>query len=192
MYTILPLNIFFAEMPRIPVHRRHQLIEELRKGTSQRQAAALYGVSHTAVQKLAKKHALGFGVEDRPKTGRKCKLSARHQRRICRISKLHPKMTAREIQGECNLTYVASVETVKRVLRSAKLFGRIAAKKPRLTRQHKLRRKSWCVSHRNNNVQDWRKIIYSDECRLELHPRRREFVRRPPNKRYESKYCTET
>ena len=39
---------------------------------------------------------------------------------------------------------------------------------------------------------DWSKIIFSDETKMEIAPRRRQFVRRPPNKRYEARYITGT
>ena len=38
----------------------------------------------------------------------------------------------------------------------------------------------------------WDNVIYIDECRLEMHPRRREYVRRPTNTRYHERFTSKT
>ena len=38
----------------------------------------------------------------------------------------------------------------------------------------------------------WKKVIFSDETIIELHPRRRQFVRRPSGKLLDRKYLQNT
>jgi len=124
---------------------------------------------------------LSMGVDNIPKCGRPRKLTSTSQRHIVIKSKMHPKMTANDLRSDCNLRRKVSVDTVKRVLRRANLFGRIAVKKPFISKVNKKKRRMWCLEMRGWNVVDRNRVIFSDESKIELRPRRREYVRRSPN-----------
>ena len=66
-----------------------------------------------------------------------------------------------------------SISTVKRVLIDNKRFGRVAVKKPHLTKKLIDRRFTWCKNRENLNDIDWGKIIFTDESKIELLPNRR-------------------
>ena len=83
-----------------------------------------------------------------------------------------------------------SINTVKRVLCNSGLNGRVSCRKPLLTHKNKRNRLAWCRNKLKWTCTDWSKVIFSDETRIEITPRRREFVRRPANKRYENQYIT--
>ena len=68
---------------------------------------------------------------DIPKIGRPRKLTSKTQRLIAIKSELNPRWTA---------NHLVSVDIVKR----AKLFGRVAVKKPFLSKINKIRRLKWC------------------------------------------------
>ena len=86
-------------------------------------------------------------------------------------------LTANQLRRECGLEEKVSVSTVKRVLRSNRLYGRVAMKKPALTKKLMKRRLDWCKQRERFNDVDWSKIIFTDESKIELLPRRRQFVR---------------
>ena len=81
-----------------------------------------------------------------------------------------------------------SISTVKRILRRYSFFGCVAAKKPLLAKNQVLRRKTWCSEYIKSDATFWNKVILSDECRLELNPRRQQYVRRLCNTRYLERY----
>ena len=87
---------------------------------------------------------------------------------------------------------MVSVNTVKRVLCGAGLNGRISSKKPSLTKANKRKRYTWCKSKLRWTSADWSKIIFNNESKIEIAPRRREYVRRPPNKLFEAINVTGT
>ena len=93
---------------------------------------------------------------------------------------------------DCDLSDIASLDTVKRELRRAGLFGRVAVKKPFLSRKNIDKRKRWCLDRRDWTLQKWKQVIYTDECKLDLHPNKREYVRRPVGSRFSRKYVTPT
>ena len=66
----------------------------------------------------------------------------------------------------------------KRKLRRYALFCRIDAKKPHLIPKQIKSRLQWCQRHLKSNSTQWESVIFSDECKLELHPNRRVFIQR--------------
>jgi len=78
------------------------------------------------------------------------------------------------------------------MLRKYELYGRIAARKPLLNDRHVRNRINWCKSYAKVRTSFWNDVIFSDESRLELFSRRREYVRRPKGLRFEDRYATKT
>jgi len=81
---------------------------------------------------------------------------------------------------------------VKRILRNYKLFGRIAAKKPMLSGRHIHNRIQWCKSYGLFHPSFWTDVTFSDECRVKIYLRKREYVRRQPGCRYDERDITKT
>ena len=131
-------------------------------------------------------------LENLPKSGRKPDNTPRSERLLIRASKENPKKTARELLIEWKSSHTSSVSTVKRILRKYGLFGRIAAKKPLLNERHVSSRLKWCKAYAMLDPCFWNDVIFSDECRIELFSRRRQYVRRPQGSRYIPKYTTKT
>ena len=179
-------------MAVISLHKRRQVVDLHRRRISGRKIAQQLGVSHTAVQKIVKKHREGWCIENKPRPGRPRLLSRTTVNRIVICSKKEPKKTARSIQLDCGLSDVVSLDTVKRELRRAGLFGRVAVKKPFLTKKNIDKRKKWCVNRRDWTIEKWKQVVYTDECKLDLRPNKREYVRRPVSARISPKYTTAT
>ena len=99
-------------------------------------------------------------------------------------------MTARQLMNELNLDKQVSVCTIKRILNKNGLFGRVAAKKPAINRTQRIRRIKFAKNLNSWEKNEIRKIVFSDETKLELCPNTREYVTRPKNKRIDKKYTT--
>jgi len=84
------------------------------------------------------------------------------------------------------------INTVKRILRNYKLFGQIAVKKPMLSGRHIHNRIEWCKSYGQLLPSFGKDIIFSDEYRVKIYSRKREYVHRPLWSRYGEKYITKT
>lgn len=168
-------------MPAIPLHQRLLIIQLNQRGDSQRKIAHDVGVSKGAVQHILEKHRKGLEVKNKSKWCTPCKLSQRQKNKIIIQSKKDSFLTANQVRRSCNLEDVVSVSTVKRVLRSAQLFGRVASKKPFLDKKLSRRRMTWCSEKQGWEAVDWQKVIFTDESKIELMPRRRQYVRRKKN-----------
>lgn len=180
-------------MPVISAYKRQRIIEMSQEGTSQREISRKIQVSLHGVQGVLQRAKKGYGLKNLPKNGRPRKISRRTLSNLIITSKRKPKLTARQLKIECNVPTTISIDTVKRRLRENDLMGRVACKKPTLTSKHKTNRKNWCNERADWSVQDWKKIIFSDETKIELVPRCREYVRRSKNSnKFNSKFVTST
>ena len=144
------------------------------------------------INTILKKFHTSGSVNNLQKSGRPHKSNERSDPQLSRQSKINSKSIAAELRDEWDIPGNISVTTVKRILRKYGLLGRIAARKPFLTKVHILRRKKWCLLYKRLEQSFWDNVIYSDECRLEMHPRRREYVRRPANTRYHERFTSKT
>ena len=82
--------------------------------------------------------------------------------------------------------------TIRRILLKNDLYGRIARKKPLLTKKIINKPLAWCLEKRNWTQKKLNTVIYSDDCKLDLYSRHRKYVRRPPGKSFNSKYLLKT
>ena len=106
--------------------------------------------------------------------------------------KKYPKKTANQLKRDCNLDGKVSVDTIKRRLRDAGLFGRIAAKKSHISPHTVQRRRKWCIDRNHWDLTDWKKVISTDECKFELHPCRRQYVRGGKISKYDKRVVSTT
>ena len=187
MLLYLP-SLLHSMMPRISVEKRSLVLEFTNGGMTQKKIAQTLHISRRSVQYLMRKFKETGRVADRERSGRPRILTKRMERRVLRMSKGNPTWTARKVRQESNLTDVVSINTVKRTLRRHGLFGRVAVRKPYLSSRHRKNRFLWCSQRLNWPVDKWEKVIFSDECKLELHPNRRLLVRRRVGERLKAKY----
>ena len=171
-------------MPRICESKREQIVVMSKAGDSQRKIAKHLNISRCSVQKCLQRYSKYQTVNDCPRSGAPKKLSRRTERKIVLVSKSEPFLTAREIQNRVPESSNVCIGTVKRILRRNGLFGRVAARKPLLSKQNIQHRKKWCVDKKNWTDTNWSKVIFSDETRLELIFKSRKFVRRQRGQRF--------
>ena len=98
---------------------------------SERDVADQLEISRGGVRSIMKRFKSTGVTADIPKIGRRRqKLTSKTQRLIAIKSKLNPRWTANMLRSDCSINHLVSVDAVKRILRRAKLFGRVAVKKP--------------------------------------------------------------
>lgn len=179
-------------MPKLALHVREQVIELFQQGMRQRSIADKLKISKSGVQYTISKFIKYGTIADLLRTGRPRLYVNRTERVLIRNSMKNPKMTAMELKNDYESVKNLSVSTVKRILRKYGLFGRICARKPRLNMNHVKKRKIWCKLYSKVGQHFWNNVVFTDECKIEMHPRQREYVRRPVNSRYNDKYITKT
>lgn len=112
-------------------------------------------------------------------------------KKIARLSKGNPLLTAPEIRYKLNLE--VSTRTVQRRLVEAGLHGRRQAEKPYISSKARKTRLCWAKEHLNWSQEDWKKVLYSDEAPFQMIGNGgKSFVRRPKGKRNDPKYTKGT
>ena len=101
-------------------------------------------------------------------------------------------MSAPQIRSETNAIEISN-RTVQRRLTEKGLFGRRPAKKPWISKKNVLARMKFAVEHENWTIEDWKKVLWSDESKFNLWNNDGVgYVRRPVNQRFNPKYTTPT
>lgn len=154
------------------------------EGYSSRQIAMKVGVDHSTVLRIIKKFKETGETKDKARTGRPRKTTERDDRILKRISLNNRHLTSPDLLVEWNSKAglqenSVSTRTVRRRLHSVGLKGRRARKKPLLTNFQRRRRLDWAKEHRFWTVEQWRKVIFSDESHFCLFGgQSSQFVRR--------------
>lgn len=115
------------------------------------------------------------------------KTSIEEDNQILQLARCEPFKTAVDITREIGDEIDVSVSTVRRRLSAGGLKCYCPAIKPFLTELHKKRRMTWSEEHLEWGIDEWRKVCFADEANVTLEPHV-QYVRRPRNTRYNSKY----
>lgn len=92
-----------------------------------------------------------------------------------------------DIEGISGLP--VGVETVKRRLRAAGLYGRRPARKPLISEKNRKARLGFARKYERFTVADWSKVVFSDESKFVLFGNPgSQYVRRPKGSRFDKKY----
>ena len=98
---------------------------------------------------------------------RERKTTPREDAAIARIAKLNPFVGAPKIKEQIaqNLKLDLSVSTVKSRLRENKLFGRVARKKPLLSKRNLVSRLKFAKQHAHKDLSFWQNVLWTDESK---------------------------
>lgn len=170
-----------GKVSEISVETRSAIVVLHNEGKSERQIATQLKLSKTCVHSTIVRYKQTGNHQDRPRSGRPRATTSSEDKFIVVTSKRNRRLTAPEIRVEVNKSREkpVSVSTVQRRLRDAKLFGRVAVRKPLLKPQNKKKRMQWALTHRDWTEEDFKKVLWSDESKFEIFgSKRRIFVRR--------------
>ncbi|KAG1022758.1 hypothetical protein G6F25_013142 [Rhizopus arrhizus] len=142
-----------------------QAISLLQQGKSVREVERVTCLSKSAVGRLRKTHCFGLGE---PKGGRPKLLSAADERYCVRQVTKNRISSATKVTKELekDTGRKVSVDTVCRTLRKAGLGAIEKPKKPLLSAKNIRKRLSWCMAHKDWTVDDWKRVVWSDETKI--------------------------
>ncbi|CAF4222959.1 unnamed protein product, partial [Rotaria sordida] len=130
---------------------------------------------------MISKHCETQSVATKPGSGRKPKLTER-QKRAIKIEQLHYNSISlndlvKFVQINFDVTVRRSI--ISEILNSFSLFSYVAPKNSAINRQQRKNRVDWCREHLERPMDNWTKIILSDESCFELLNRKnRIYIRR--------------
>lgn len=172
------------------------IIERCSNGVSSRTVAHEFHVGHATVSRIFNRWTATNELPVRKSgSGRKPKSTEREQRAIVRLIKADPQKNATDGQKyAANVLQVdISRRTVRRILNNAKLFGRRPAKKPLISVKNRKARKTFAREHLHWTIDNWSKVLFSDESKFMLFSSDGiRYIRRPVGKRYDIRYQVPT
>jgi transposase len=141
-------------------------------GKSWKEICSLLNIKRSTAQAVIKKYATTGDVKNRKSPGRPKKVSAAGRRVITRIVSQNrqstiPQITADYNSGRVGHDCISSI-TMRRTLKSLGMFKKVAAHKLLISAKNRLFRTRWCREHLHWTVEDWRKIVFTDEVRVSL------------------------
>lgn len=153
-------------MPRHLTEAKRAIIVHLYKtGKSQREISKEAGVAKTTVANTIKRFAEQGNLQERKGRGRKKIVTPRAERTLVRLSLANRRLGSIDLCKELRESTGKKVcpSTVRRVLIRNGLKGCKPRKKPLLTEAHRKKRLEWAKQHQNWTVEQWSKVIFSDE-----------------------------
>lgn len=115
-----------------------------------------------------RKYQTSGSVSNKQRPGRPKITTPAEDRAMVITSKRNRRKTAPEIAAEMNISRPkpVSVTTVKRRLRQAGLYGRIAMWKPLFSKENLAKRLAWVREHTDWALEDWTKVLWTDESKF--------------------------
>lgn len=175
-------------MGKLTVDLRQQIVEMFKRRETQSTISRALNIGRTSVRKVWLKFLQTGSVADKKKSGRPKKISGKEIRMLTRTSKKNPFLTAAEVLDESGIDKDVTLRTIQSYLSRSGLPGRIAERKTFVSDCNMKRRVSWCKTYNNWSSEQWKNIIFSDECRIEISSSYHRYVRRPPGHRFDPKY----
>lgn len=166
---------------------RGRIVGARQAGASIAQTAELVEVSTTTVCRIMTEFLKGKTAADKSSCGRKKKLDERQRRHLKRLVLNDRRLSAVKIKAAVNATLnnPISTHTVRRELHGQNLYARAAIAKPLIKKANAEKRLRWCQERKSWTLEQWRKIVYSDESTYTLFPTAgRIYVWRTPKEAY--------
>lgn len=181
-------------MSRMTKFDRARAIGLLQSGLSMAKVARQMKVAKSSISRLASKvRKVGNerALKNLPGQGRKPKASLGDWKRIVRMVKKNPFITALKIKEKLKLDL--SVRYIQNMLHENGYPARKAAKKPLLTPAMIDKRLKFAQDHLDWTEDDWMKVMFSDESTFRLIRGTQKTVRRPSgSNRYSQEFCVKT
>jgi len=149
----------------------------------------------STVNDIMAKYRWSNSLHDLPRSGRPRKTTVRVDRVIKRKSTADVHKTAAELCRELREEKIADISrsTVTRRLHEENLFGRIGSRKPLVSAKNRKARLEFARAHQHWTADDWRKVAFSDETKVNLFGNDgKSYIRRPKGQRDNIRYQTPT
>ena len=120
---------------------------------------------------VIKKWKVSGDCRNVPRVGRPTKLGDRDRRvlsREIRKNRAQPMALIRDEFQQASGSIV-SMNTIRKEAHLLGFHGRAAAHKPLITKSNRAARLMWCKAHRNWTVDQWKRVLWSDESRFTLY-----------------------
>lgn len=140
------------------------------RGMTLRAIADAVGRTHSTVQKIINKWKYEGTLKNRGGRGRKRILSAADERAFVRNLQRNPKTSLPKLAKEVADTIgkPVSTSTLRRVAHKNNLRGRVARKKPFISKVNMQKRLEFAKAYINKPKEFWNNVLFTDETKINL------------------------
>lgn len=189
------LCVTMGRAKTISVDIRSKIIDFYKKGVKQSVIARNLIVSRSVVSSVVKNYTIRGHYLPKKQSGRPRKCSVQCDRRILHISKNNPFYSSTRIKAELDSGEPSDISsrTIRRRLVENNLRSFKPARKPLLSKKNVQARLEFAQAHISWSVDQWKRVVFSDESKFELfNSGGFRFVRRPKGERLNKKYICPT
>lgn len=170
---------------------RKLIFDDFAKGMKQTEIRKKYKLEKSKVSRLFKKFKTSSTLMVNHKGGRPRSTSSREDSLITRAVRKDPFKSSVRVKEELNLS--VSDRTVRSRMMEAGLLSRRPAKKPLISTKNRMKRLCFAKEHVHWTVANWKNVLFSDESKFNIFGTDGiAHVRRPKDKRLNSRYCLKT
>lgn len=145
---------------------RKRIFNALESGKKSTHVSEFFDVPPTTCRNLFSRAKKRGTVHNAPRSGRPPKADDRTIRSLLRFALKNRRASLKEIGNSVEPKLSAS--TVRRILAKHGYHRRSARKTPHITRLQKQKRKRWAEEYWLWKMEDWRRVIWTDECYVVL------------------------
>lgn len=174
---------------------RKQVINYYNKGLSMGKIAEKTLIKKCTIQKIIEKWKKYGSVINLPRPGGRRHTTRRQDRLIYSKLENNRKLSIPKINEELRTDFGIRVcdQTIRNRAKSIGLIGRRPAKKPLLKRNHKTKRLQWATEHQDWTLDEWKKVMWTDETKINLFGSDGvSWVRRRKGERFDEKCAKST
>lgn len=149
---------------------RNLVLKFQSEGKSVRKIAEMVNCPKSTIQDIIQRFKTSKSVENKPKSGRPKLFSHADERWIVQQVKKDPCLSAPKLASEVSqyLGKAVNAETIRSVLRKQNFHGRVARKKPFISKQNKKKRLEFAKMNKIMDLSFWSKVLYSDESKFNI------------------------
>lgn len=172
------------------VEVRKIIIEQHKNGKTMREIGKLVNRPRSTVCDTIKRFKETKSVENKVKTGRPKLFTDANERWIVNQVRANPHLSAPKLttQVKEHLEIDCNPETLRLVLRKNNLNGRVARKKPYISKENKNKRINFAKTYKNKDIEFWKDVIFCDESKYNIfRSDGQSYVWRKPNEELKEK-----
>jgi hypothetical protein len=176
----------------IHTHVRAGVVHLSTEGLSSRQISSRLGISQPSVIRILRKFNETGSTANLRRTGRPRVTTSRCDSVIRRFAVQNPFISSVEIRNNLPLPQPSRRTICRRLQIKFGLHAYQPARKPRLSKAQIKKRLQFCHQYKNWTVQQWQRVLWSDESTFQQFGQYPHHVRRPAAARYNIRYTVPT